>query len=167
MAKGESPWGTLVSSAVLLLLAGVAFYLFFLPVLTRVHRARSWEVVPCEVLSSRIVTHAGRARGTTRHGTTYSIEIRYRYQRGGRSHTGSRYSFMDGGSDSSVKGKRAIVRQFKAGTTVDCYVDPSNPGNAVLNRGYPRMLWLILFPVLMAVVGLLGVVRSVRRMVRR
>ena len=96
MAKAESPWGTLISSTVLLLLAAVAFYLFFFPVLAGIHEARSWEVVPCEILGSRIVTHKGTSRGGTRRGTTYSIEIRYRYEYGDRSYTGDRYSFMDG-----------------------------------------------------------------------
>ncbi len=74
MAQGGSGRGTLISSTVLLILAGVAFYLFFLPVLADVHRASSWEVVPCEILSSRVATHGAQSRGTSRTGTTYSIE---------------------------------------------------------------------------------------------
>jgi hypothetical protein len=164
MAQGESARGALISSTVLLLLAGVAFYLFFIPVLADVHRASSWEVVPCEILSSRVVTHEGQSRGTSRTGTTYSIEIRYRYEARGRTHTGNRYSFMDGGSDSSIKGKRAIVSSYKPGAMADCYVDPENPASAVLFRGYPRMLWFALLPLLIAVVGLRSILIAAGRL---
>ncbi len=164
MAQGDSALGTLISSTVLLILAGVAFYLFFLPVLADVHRASSWEVVPCEILSSRVATHGAQSRGTSRTGTTYSIEIRYRYESGGRAYTGNRYSFMDGGSDSSVKGKRAIISSYKPGATVDCYVDPEDRSSAVLFRGYPRMLWFSLIPLLIAVVGLRGILKAAGRL---
>lgn len=166
LAQEGSAWGSLISSTVLLLLAGVAFYLFFLPVLTGVYRASSWEIVPCEIVSSRVVTHEGESRGTSRTGTTYSIEIRYKYEVGGRTYTGSRYSFMDGGSDSSVKSKRAIVSRYKPGSTAECYVDPENRSSAVLFRGYPRMLWFGLLPLLIAVVGLRGIGKAAGRILR-
>jgi hypothetical protein len=166
MTQDGSAWGSLISGTVLLLLAGVAFYLFFFPVLTDVHRASSWDAVPCQILSSRVVTHRGASRGTSRTGTTYSIDIQYRYELGGRTYTGNRYGFMDGGSDSSVKGKRAIVSSYKPGTTAECYVDPEDRSSAVLFRGYPRMLWFGLLPLLVAVVGIRAIVSAAGRVLR-
>ncbi len=85
------------------------------------------------------------------------------FHKDSRIYMGNRYSFMDGGSDSSVKGKRAIISRYKAGTITDCYVDPEHPSSSVLFRGYPRMLWFSLIPLLLAVVALRGMLKAAGR----
>jgi hypothetical protein len=166
LAKRETALGTLITSSILLILAGVAFYLFFFPVLEDVLMADSWESVPCEILSSSVVTHEAESRGSSQTETTYSIKIRYWYEVDGRGFTGDRYSFMDSGSDSKPEDKRAIVSKYPTGATRDCYVDPENPSSAVLYRGYPRMLWFGLIPLLVALIGLRRITKAAGRMMR-
>jgi hypothetical protein len=160
--KRSSAWGTIVSCLVLVALSGAAFFLFFYPVILNVQKARSWQTAECQILESRIVTHEARSRGTSRHGTTYSVHIRYKYEINGHAHISERYSFMNGGSDSTIKGKRAIIAKYRAGTSASCFVDPYDPSSAVLFRGYPKMMWFVLIPLLLAAVGLRGIIKASR-----
>lgn len=90
--------------------------------LYRVYVAQGWTPTACEVVSSRIVRGDDTARP----------DIVYRYTIGGRQYTANRYNFMPGTtSDSTVP---AVVAKHAPGTKFECYVDPADPSNAVINR---------------------------------
>lgn len=117
--------------------------------------ARGWTPTACEVVSSRIVHNDDTARA----------DIVYRYTIGGRQYTADRYNFMPGtSSDSSVPD---VVAKHAPGTKFECYVDPSDPSSAVINR--TPTLWYfmgVLFFVMFAgIPGTIAVVmiRSRRR----
>lgn len=90
--------------------------------LYRIYVARGWTPTACEVVSSRIVRGDDTARP----------DIVYRYTIGGRQYTADRYNFMPGTtSDSTVPD---VVERHSPGTRFECYVDPADPANAVIDR---------------------------------
>jgi len=131
------------------------FYHFFIRPLWMISSARNWVEVPCMVESSEVVRHTGDD------GPTYSIDILYRYEHGGKEYRSSRYQFMSA-SSSGRKGKQEVVRRYPVGRQTVCYVNPKLPSQAVLNRGFTPDMWFGLIPLVFVLVGLLGVVFTVR-----
>ena len=145
----------------LFLLAGAGLFIpfFVLPAL-QVVEARSWQPVPCEILSSGVEAQSSDD------GTTYSVEALYRYEVNGREHRSSRYQFM-GGSSGGYEAKAEAVEKIPEGATVTCYVDPDDPFSAVIERGFTSDYLFGLVPLLFAAVGLGGLIfagRTMRRM---
>lgn len=115
----------------------------------------SWVKTPCTVESSRVLTHSDSD------GSTYSVDVLYRYSFRNQTYRSNRYSFM-GGSSSGYKSKAEAVKNFPAGKNAFCYVDPKNPSNAVLHRGWTWEMLIILVPLLFAVIGLGGILYSLK-----
>jgi hypothetical protein len=138
---------------------GIFFGLFFLigvgggygllwrPV-SRIVAAQTWDVVPCTIISSRVVSHSGDS-------TTYSVEVVYRYTINGRSFTSARYKFMSG-SSSGYSGKAAIAAQFAPGKNTTGYVNPRDPTDAVLERRFTTDLLFGLIPLVFGIIGAAG-----------
>ncbi len=139
--KGASPQHVLMFLfAVFLVVGGVLTYAFFIRPLMGVTRARHWPTISCRVISSRVQTHTG-GKG----GPTYSVDILYAYNVDGREYRSNRYDFM-GGSSSGYSSKAAIVARYPPGATAQCYVNPSDPNDAVLEREFqPVMLVGLIF----------------------
>ncbi|OHB63016.1 MAG: hypothetical protein A2Y77_10725 [Planctomycetes bacterium RBG_13_62_9] len=118
--------------------------------------ARSWVPTPCRVLRAEVRSH------DSDDGTTYSVYILYQYEFDGRTYPPSdRYDFM-GGSSSGYKSKARIVAQYESAANPICYVNPRDPSQAVLKRGFHAKLLLALFPLPFLLIGLLGIVHTIR-----
>jgi hypothetical protein len=116
--------------------------------------ARGWMPTACEVISSRIERGDETARP----------DIVYRYVIGGRQYTANRYNFMPGTtSDASVPD---VVAQHAPGTTFECYVDPAEPSNAVINRT-PTLWYFMGVPFFIMFAGIPGVIAAVMLRSRR
>ena len=104
-------------------IAGIAigYFLSFRP-LYLAYQARSWTPADCEVISSRLV----------RNDDTSRPDIRYRYQIADRSYTSDRYNFIPGSTNDSTTAD--TVERYAAGRRFECYVDPADPTQAVINR---------------------------------
>lgn len=133
------------------LLAGLGFSAFFVWPLVRLVEARSWVETPCEVIESRVATHAGDD------GDTYSVEAVYRYTVAGREYRSERYDFFPG-STSGYEGKARIVESLPPGTRTVCWVDPEDPAEAVLTRRITTEYLFGLIPLAFVAVGLGGIV---------
>jgi len=108
--------------------------------------ARSWQETTCTVLSSEVGSHSGSDS------TTYSVDVVYTYNFEGREFQAKRYGFL-GGSSSGREGKEEIVARYPPGARVTCWIDPSHPDQAVLNRE-PSLEWLVgLIPLVFLLVG--------------
>ena len=121
--------------------------------------ARSWRAVPATVESSAVRTHRGDES------TTYSVDILYRYTIDGRTYKSNRYSFM-GGSSSGYDRKREIVSRLRPGTPVTVYVNPADPTDAVLVRGFTWEMLFLGIPLLFVAIGVGGGVYAARRTMR-
>jgi hypothetical protein len=132
-----------------------SYFLLFVP-LWKVYQADRWVKTPCVITSSRVESHAGDEGGTT-----YSIAMEYDYSYEGRPHHGNRYNFGLG-SSSGRKGKQDVVDQYPAGSKRECFVNPLNPSESVINRNFTGGMWFGLIPLIFVLVGLIGIGFGVR-----
>ncbi len=140
--------GSILFGAFFLVGFGLFIPFFVWPTL-QIVEARSWTPVPCEIVSSGVRSHAGEDS------TTYSIEANYRYQIDGRQYESNRYQFLRG-SSSGYDGKARAVATIPAGSHTECYVDPDDPYEAVINRGFGFEFLFGLIPLLFGVIGAAG-----------
>lgn len=132
------------------LLAGLGFLIPFGMIVVRAVDSRGWDETRCIVESSQVRTH------DSSDGDTYSVDIRYRYERNGTEYRGDRYGFSMG-SSSGYSGKAEIVSRFPPGAVVPCWVDPDDHSEATLHRGLSWEMLFIFLPLTFVGVGLLGI----------
>jgi hypothetical protein len=154
-----------------LVLFGLAFALFgslfvaifFALPLWRVAQARSWTETPCTILESRLGSSADSD------GDTWRVEVRFAYQAGGGPEAGGaaresdRYDLAGGVYTSGRDGKAAIVAGLPPGRRMTCWVDPRDPGQAVLVRDPPASLWFGAITLLFPAAGVLVIVLGLRQ----
>lgn len=158
--RSSAGFGCLAVFCFLFAAAGATlFYFAFVLPLARTLAARGWETHSCRVISSRVVG------SSSSDGTTYRVEIVYVYEAGGSSRTSDRYDFF-GGSSSGRDRKQRIVERYPVYSVTPCYVDPADPGQAVLSRALTPFYLLGLIPLgiaLVATAGMIGALRAGRR----
>lgn len=132
----------------------VATYSFAVKPWADVWRARSWVAVPCLILSSEVKENRGSDS------TTYSVAIAYTYDVDGHTYEGNRYDFTKG-SSSGRKGKVAIVKRYREGAEMVCYVNPQNPAESVIERSKVRDWGFGLIPLVFALIGGGGVLFAI------
>jgi hypothetical protein len=140
--------GLRLFGAIFMCVGGGLLYVMLVRPMMKEAAAASWPQVPCEITSSRVASHRG-----SKGGSTYSVEIRYRYDFKGRSYNGTRYNF-DTGNSSSRGWRDAAVAKHPAGTKTLCYVNPEDPIEAVLSVQSSPDRWFGLIPGVFLVVGL-------------
>lgn len=118
--------------------------------------AKSWPATPCRIVRAEVRSHDGDD------GTTYSVYILYQYQFDGQTYKSDRYDFV-GGSSSGYRRKARLVAQYEAMPKPTCFVNPRNPSEAVLKRGFHAKLLLALFPLPFVLVGVFGVYFTLRK----
>lgn len=148
--KGGKGTGCLVAFFLVFALFGLGFGVpFFLLPAMEAWGSRDWVEVPATVESSEVGVHSSDD------GSTYSVDILYRYRYDGRDYRSGRYDFLTG-SSSGYDSKAEIVARYPAGTETRAYVNPDDPASAVLSREF-RGDWLfVLVPLIFTVVGLGG-----------
>jgi hypothetical protein len=142
--------------AIFLGVGGLLFYVFSIRPLSKIASARQWPAVPCTIISSEVKSHSGD------HGNTYSVNIFYTYVFNDREFKANRYDFM-GGSSSGYQGKQAIVYRYPPGSKALCYVNPSEPTESVLERGFTRIMWVGLLPLGFMLAGVFGLIATIRK----
>lgn len=142
------------------LIAGVCMLVFgnLMPWLSA-RAARDWPEVPCAVISSEVRRHDGDGS------VSYSVEIEYRYDFDNQTFESSRYDFKV--VNKSRKRCRQIVAGLPAGKKTVCFVDPDDPGSAVMDRNW-EMGWLIflmgcIFSAIGAAVAIGGILSGKRQ----
>src|SRR3954451_3386216 len=154
--SGAPARGCLVFFFLIFFLFGAAgsYFALWRP-LSRLFASRSWTETQCDVLSSQVAEVSGSD------GSTYKVMVLYSWTAGGSTHVGSRYDFM-GGSSSGRDGKQRIDHRYPPGARVTCWVDPGDPGEAVLSRGLSPIYLIGLLPLLFLGIGLGGLVWTLR-----
>lgn len=144
--------------AVFFLVGIIALYPLAIAPLWRLASAQAWPETPAVVERSELVTH------TDSDGTTYSVDILYRYDVAGQTYRSNWYGFF-GGSSSGRQSKLDVLDAHPVGGEVTCYVNPADPTMAVLHRGWSWIMLLGLIPVAFVLVGagvFVGTSRSLR-----
>ncbi len=107
-----------------------------------------WPELPCVITSSEVESVSGSD------GTTYKVDIEFRYEFEGRSYTGGSYDFSTA-SSSGRAGKQKVVDRFPVGAEAECFVNPDDPEQAVLSRDIPGIVFFALpFSSIFVLVGL-------------
>jgi hypothetical protein len=124
---------------------GVVWLYLTFPVFKMI-AARKWPATPCVIVSSGVRGEPGS------HGYVYSVNIAYTYHARGREFTGDRYQFVTGAS-SGYAAKAAVAERYPAGTNAVCYVNPADPGDAVIERGFTGDMWWAFLSLPFIVIG--------------
>lgn len=114
--------------------------------------AANWVETPCLILSSELARSAKSS----------VVKIEYEYEIGGRSIRSSRYSFLDLSTNTSLAWKRGVVARYQPGQPARCFVNPTEPTDAVLERGWVPDMWWGLLPLGITAVGFLVLVATIR-----
>jgi len=143
--------------AVCAILAGTVgtFFAGVLPIY-ELFRSSGWAQVECTVLYNALRTSAASTTGGRGSSSSrgYQIEIVYTYKVAQQSYVTDRYDFMKMGSGDDD----ALAREkdkYPVGTTVPCWIDSSNPYEAVLNRDFSLKYLGGFLPLLASLAGLL------------
>ncbi|MCW1922376.1 DUF3592 domain-containing protein [Luteolibacter arcticus] len=107
---------------------------------------RGWQETEAEVIWSRV-----RSKSDS-DGTTYAVDLFYRYQVDGREYRSNRYDLL-GGSSSGSKGKHEVTRAHPPESKLTVFVDPDEPWRAVVKRSAGWWGLFALFPLPFIAVG--------------
>jgi len=104
-----------------------------------------WSATPCEIVASSIETASDGAAG-------YRPAIRYRYTYDGVDHESDKVSHRDASSDDYADAAE-LVAAYPVGASATCYVNSSEPRQAVLERTIPWFGLFIALPLIFIAVG--------------
>ena len=119
---------------------------------------RSWAPTPAKVLSSQVVTD----QATPNSPTKYRVVVRYQYHFGGAVFHNERIHRSDG-PRSTRDDAEALREEFTPGQALTCWVNPLEPGYAVLKHDNRAALYSIWFPLLFLGGGLRMAWSALRR----
>jgi hypothetical protein len=142
-----------VFSFIFVIVGGATLYSLGIRPIARTIDARNWLPTPCKVLRAEIRDH------DTEDGTSYSVHILYQYELKGQTYTCDRYDFV-GIPSSGYDRKVCVVQQYQAAANPICYVNPRDPSEAVLTRGFQANLLVGLLPLPFLAAGIGGVLGS-------
>ena len=145
--RGPGPlFGAICCSMFVLAGLGMAWFMYLHPAIQGHQALSSWARVPCTIVASKVGVHRDS------HGSTYSIDISYRYQFNGGFYTSNRWGFF-GGSSSGYSEKAAVVDRYRRGSQTTCYVDPANPSQAVLEPHSTAPMFFAFLPIGFITIG--------------
>jgi hypothetical protein len=133
----------IVGSILFVTLSGLPLY--------RSRISKAWPQAECTIAKSSVGSHRGED------GTTYSIDIEFDYEYLDQRFHSDKYSFFSGSSSGS-SGKHEVVRRYPVGSKHNCYVNPSEPSMAVLNREATTAMYIGLFTLLFVFIGGGGII---------
>ncbi len=133
---------------VLALAGGIFSYFILLRPAFDVIQATRWTPTIC------VITESGVERGDIRPAMRM-LQIRYRYVVDNKEHESRRYSFLPSWLLSGDKVHK-IVGMYSNGRESNCYVNPANPDEAVLNRNFSSGMLLGLLGLLLCAMGVGG-----------
>lgn len=94
--------------------------------------AQNYPSTTGEVIHSKLERHRGDD------GYTYGADIHFTYAVGGQTYTSEEHSY-GAWNNSDSSGARKLLRKYPVGETVTVYYNPSDPSDAVLERGVQGM----------------------------
>ncbi len=132
----------------LIIIMGIATLIpsFLFPLMEYLE-ATNWVETPCEIISSDVIEKNGMSR----------IAVEFSYRSHGeefRSRKYRNYELTSTSHNSLLK----IVENLRPGTKTVCYVNPDNISEAVLDRSFSPTILLGLFPLVLVLFGLFGLV---------
>jgi hypothetical protein len=124
----------------------------------RAEETRGWQPAPALITASYVENIQLSKHDPIR----YRARVTYRYVHHGVPHIGDRIRRVDGNTTDRSKAE-AITHHYPIGTSLDCFVDPSDPSFSILRHESRAPLYSIWFPALFIVGGLGICVGAFRR----
>jgi Protein of unknown function (DUF3592) len=138
---------------VLLMVLGLGLFGYFLYEDDLLNRIRSrYQSTPCMVQSAEVAMHETRNKWGRVTQVKYYPEITYTYAVAGKPFLGNVYRHSDNGME--LEEAAQVLQQYKPGVRQSCWVDPEEPGKAVLNRESDRRTLYTIATI--ALISLLG-----------
>ena len=85
-----------------------------------------------------------------------SATIVYAYKFHGVQYQSDRFDFVKFSSGASYREWERVVKANPPGTKTICYVNPARPAEAVLERRWISIMWWGLSPIVLVLIGVLG-----------
>jgi hypothetical protein len=151
IANPKKGWGwRLVLSGLGLILAALGIFFTFLlwNSYQRGQETRHWKETPCEVITSQVLTD----KPTPNSPPEYRAFVQYRYELDKTIYHGSAIR-RDSGPSTDREKADALCAKYKVGLKTVCYVNPTEPGKAVLEHTSLAGLYSIWFPLLFVACG--------------
>jgi hypothetical protein len=145
--------------AILLVAGATVFWAYFREPWGLLLAARSWEQVPCTVIASRLEPVSADAKGRS---VKRRLDFRYSYTHRGEVHRSSNVWFIK----PDLEEARRLIQRYPRDTATFCWVNPANPGESYLHRGFRAELLLALFPLALALLGVIGLLWQLTRRLR-
>ncbi|BDS06823.1 hypothetical protein NT6N_18630 [Oceaniferula spumae] len=146
----EAPAAILIPFFSVFGLAGLGLLFFLIiPQAMKYFDAKGWEETPAKVVWSAVRSH------DSDDGTTYSVDIFYRYEFDGREYKSNTTGLMSG-SSSGRSSKQEKVKNHPPGKEIVCYVNPDKPWQALLERDLGWWALFALFPLPFIAIGVGG-----------
>ena len=107
-------------------------------------QARSWAATPCTIISSDAKAIDG---------DSLQLTVVFKYTVDKNDYQSDTYCFSSMSSNTANNWKQQVVRDHPAGKQTTCFVNPGNPAEAVIERGWVPDMWWGLFPIPFLLVG--------------
>jgi hypothetical protein len=121
-------------------------------------RVRSWKQAPCIVKETRIIPHRS---GGKKPSTSYEPYAEFEFTYEGKDYSSSQFWLSSRLLNSYAEAK-TFLEPFPNGEPAQCWVNPENPSEAVLNREYVGFSVVgTLFGAALAVIGFGGLLGSI------
>ncbi len=124
---------------------GMAYMITFQPLWGMV-RSRDWVQTPCRILSSELKQNDGSSQ----------LAVVFAYSVANQEHHSERYCFSQMSSNTADGWKRRVIADHPAGKQTTCFVNPGDPTDAVIERGWVPDMWWGLFPIPFVLIGFLA-----------
>jgi hypothetical protein len=146
--------GLIFSCGAIAVGAVLGYFLIF-PQVAGIIRARNWVETSCTIKTSKAERVDKNKYATSVRYFDYALA--YEFKANGRTVVGDRRSFAEEQVGPSSRFEE-IAGRYPAGSTQTCYYDPSNPRDAVLDRGFNSTMWIGAIPGTFLVLGLVFLV---------
>lgn len=127
---------------------------------------QSWQPHQCKIVSSKVngrQRRGGKIRNGRRHiEIMYSVDIHFEYEWQGQRYRSNRFSLTKSASSNRASQER-VTKEYSPGKLVHCFVNPRNPQQALLQRGFPISLLLGFLPLGILLYGICSLVLKLRR----
>ncbi|MFV2073494.1 MAG: DUF3592 domain-containing protein [Thermoanaerobaculales bacterium] len=129
----------------LFLAAGSAFLVMLIGEVAHDLDTWRWIATPCTIVSSEVVDSGNSDQ-------PFQASVQFRYVIVGKQYLGTRISRRTSTFSDVGKAQRR-VSPYEPNREATCYVDPTDPSRAVLERSMPWMGLMVLLPLVFIVVG--------------
>jgi len=121
----------------------------------QIDAAERFMPIEARILESEIKAVTNHRSGSTTNRTSYVPHIRYRYVVDGQGYKRSRYAYFHVNLGKSQA--QEIVDQYPLGIRTRAFIDPEDPGHAVLNADNPENAWIMIVFFITFTAILLGI----------